>query len=684
MVKVMIDKSGFEQGADEARSAAENLADEVDESTGSFDSFTSAVADNIQANIDNEQALSDLEKQIRDSESRLNEIATAVDNVNEEDEDFEQQLSDLQAAYDAELDKLVELGTAYQELQSDTESASSETEDASESFDGAAQKVQAAINKIKTAVKGLVVYKVAKWFWDTTDAVAQYGDAIDKNSQKMGISSKAYQEWSFIAQHAGTNLDSLRSSFRTMANQVESNSKAFEKLGLSLDEVKEMSQEELFEKVIQGLQNMEEGSERTYIANQLLGRGAQELGALLNSSSNDVDAMKSRIEELGGVMSGKAVAQSAAYEDALTDLQTAAQGVKNRIAGVFMEFNTDVINTAANVLGALNRAIDAVTFDSYEEELDNLSGRLEAAKANMEAMKEEGIDSGPVYDAVAQNIANYEARIAELNELIPQTTDALSAQDEKLAELRDSYAATYEAISESLDGWFGAFDNAAYEVNVTFDEMMTNVQSQLAFWQEYEANLKTLADAGFGDLVDAIGEMGPAGAEYAEVLAGMANAGDDGVNKLQELQDAMTQVDDARAEAAATATAIQFTDNSDETLAHVDDVKSALSALNGTHAAVYIDYFDSGANSSAYGRGFAGGIDYVPFHNYPAMLHEGERVLTKEENRRYSEGSGRASSQPIQVNVSAPVVLDGATVARQTYSFMLNLDDAHGVSLIHA
>jgi hypothetical protein len=36
----------------------------------------------------------------------------------------------------------------------------------------------------------------------------------------------------------------------------------------------------------------------------------------------------------------------------------------------------------------------------------------------------------------------------------------------------------------------------------------------------------------------------------------------------------------------------------------------------------------------------ASGLDYVPHNGYRAVLHEGERVLTAEENRKYQNGSG--------------------------------------------
>lgn len=44
------------------------------------------------------------------------------------------------------------------------------------------------------------------------------------------------------------------------------------------------------------------------------------------------------------------------------------------------------------------------------------------------------------------------------------------------------------------------------------------------------------------------------------------------------------------------------------------------------------------------------GLDYVPHDNYLAVLHQGERVLTKGENQRYSQGSG--DTFILQVNMN--------------------------------
>ncbi|MBU5312305.1 hypothetical protein KQI38_09715 [Tissierella carlieri] len=66
----------------------------------------------------------------------------------------------------------------------------------------------------------------------------------------------------------------------------------------------------------------------------------------------------------------------------------------------------------------------------------------------------------------------------------------------------------------------------------------------------------------------------------------------------------------------------------------VDGLSDAINSIGGTA--------NSGNNiANKYISGsHRNGLDYVPRDNYIAQLHEGERVLTKSENQRYSQGSG--------------------------------------------
>lgn len=177
-----------------------------------------------------------------------------------------------------------------------------------------------------------------------TGEAAAYGDNIDKMSQKLGISAEAYQEWDAVLQHSGTDISAMTGAMRTLTKQASSSSDAFEKLGISQQEVANLSQEDLFAKVVAGLQSMEEGTERSALATELLGRGAIEMGALLNTSAEDTAAMRKRVHELNGVMSNEAVKAAAAYQDSLQDMTTALDGLKRNVVSDFMPSITTVMN----------------------------------------------------------------------------------------------------------------------------------------------------------------------------------------------------------------------------------------------------------------------------------------------------------------------------------------------------
>lgn len=201
-----------------------------------------------------------------------------------------------------------------------------------------------------------------------TADVAAYGDNIDKMAQKMGLSAQAYQEWDAVMRHSGTSIESMQSSMKTLANAVENGNGAFERIGLTMEEVQSMSNEDLFAATITALQGVENETERTYLAGQLLGRGATELGALLNTSAADTQAMKDRVHELGGVLSDEAVKNAAAFQDSLQDMQTAFGGLKNNLMSEFMPGLTSVMDGLTSIfagdsdkgLGQISAGIEGI------------------------------------------------------------------------------------------------------------------------------------------------------------------------------------------------------------------------------------------------------------------------------------------------------------------------------------
>ena len=224
-----------------------------------------------------------------------------------------------------------------------------------------------------TVAIGGAVAGVSAALVGAADATAQYGDQIDKASQKLGVSSTFYQEWEAVLQHSGTSMDSMGASFKKLAtasqDATDDQIAAFQALGLSMDEVSNMSAEDLFQSVITGLQGMEESTERTALATTLLGKGAQELGPLLNTSAEDTQKMIDTVNDLGGVMSEDSVKAAAAYQDAMQDMQTAMGGVKNNVVGALLPVMTDLFNGISGFIAntdltpltdTLGKAVDAL------------------------------------------------------------------------------------------------------------------------------------------------------------------------------------------------------------------------------------------------------------------------------------------------------------------------------------
>lgn len=295
-----------------------------------------------------------------------------------------------------------------------------------------------------TALSGALV--------DGVTDLASYGDNIDKMSQKMGISAEAYQEWDAVMQHSGTSMETLKASMKTMANAVENNNEAFARLGITEEQLATMSQEDIFSSVITGLQNMEEGTERTYIAGQLLGRGATELGALLNTSAEETQAMKDRVHELGGVLSDEAVKASASFQDQLQDMQTAQQSLSRNML-------SDFLPSITTVMGGLT---DMFSGD-YASGAEKISEGIDTAITNVTEKLPEFMDMGAkiilnLADSIVSNAPKIlKAGISVIKELAIGFTEALpdliDTASEIITTVLDSLTeALPELLPKLLDG----------------------------------------------------------------------------------------------------------------------------------------------------------------------------------------------------------------------------------------
>ena len=283
-------------------------------------------------------------------------------------ESTRQQLTRLEAAASGTDDAVADVGDAAKKAGEKAEKASGGWSVLKGTLaDLAASAIKTAASAISDTAQEMIT------------GAAEYGDTIDKMSQKMGMSSDAYQEWDFVLQHCGASIESLKPAMKTLATAAESGSDAFAQLGISQEQIAGMSQEQLFDATIAGLQNVTDETQRTYLAGKLLGRGATELGPLLNTSADDVADMRAQVHDLGGVMGSDAVKAAAAYQDSLENMQYAFSGLKNNISGELLPTLTLIMDGVTKMLTGGGDEVAAAVGDLVV----SLSGQLTAQAPRM-------------------------------------------------------------------------------------------------------------------------------------------------------------------------------------------------------------------------------------------------------------------------------------------------------------
>ena len=517
-----------------------------------------------------------------------------------------------------------------------------DSSDADKALEGTDKKAGQTTNaigeyasKFKTWAAGLVTVSTIvaglKKSWEISAEVADLGDSIDKSSQKFLLSRQAYQEWAYVAARSGFTIEQIGDAVVDLSKKVGEGGDnvlaALEEIGISAADAMTSTPEELFDKVISGLQGMENSTRKAYIADQLLGGAAKDLGPLLNSNAEDTQALKDQVHQLGGVMSDTLIDKSAAYKDSVTDLETAWQGVKNDLAEHTVPAMTQIttgltemltgdfvdgLNTAADGVGSYFDAIVAGIGERLvspverftvwlDEKFSFLPGFGGAADAfdELQQGKEQGRPwwevAGYIADPVVAAGNDWDSRAAGIS-----TTDVAGLAFN---------AYTYRAHGGDKYDFLAAveekFDNATMEAVADALERL-------------DTKISDYVDSG-GNIEDFWGQMREL---YGDSIDGVVAAMDGSAAQWDQ-----ATLDYATANINA-----------------VNSINAAAEKFLETYGAPYVD----GEHSGRAGK-FAVGLPFVPRDDFPARLHYGERVLTRQENEDYSRGQGAGGSTTINI-----------------------------------
>lgn len=181
--------------------------------------------------------------------------------------------------------------------------------------------------------------------------VAEAGDNIDKSSQKVYMSREAYQEWSYVLSQNGADVAQLESGMGALIGKIkdagdgsEEVSGMFAELGISMEDIKSASPEQLFESVISGLQGMTDETRKAVIADELLGGAGAELMPILNSTADATDKLKQEAHDLGLIMSDEAVDAAVKYTDSVDKMKRVGTALFQNITSELLPGFTMIVD----------------------------------------------------------------------------------------------------------------------------------------------------------------------------------------------------------------------------------------------------------------------------------------------------------------------------------------------------
>lgn len=207
-----------------------------------------------------------------------------------------------------------------------------------------------------------------KAVWDLSTKAAESADRIDKMSQKIGLSRKAYQEWDYVLSQNGMNIDSMKGGIKTLTGQISkaqsgagASAEAFARLGISTEQLNTMSREDIFKAAITGLQGVSSETEKAALANQLFGRSGSEMAPLLNQSAESTQNLIDKANDLGLVMGDDAVDAGVELTDTIDTAKRSFSAITTQLGVAVMPIVQKVLDFIIKHMPQI-RAVTSVTF----------------------------------------------------------------------------------------------------------------------------------------------------------------------------------------------------------------------------------------------------------------------------------------------------------------------------------
>ena len=204
---------------------------------------------------------------------------------------------------------------------------------------------------------------------------------------------------------------------------------------------------------------------------------------------------------------------------------------------------TTVVTEAQAALNAEYEKFEGKTGDAYRAFNKDVITDYNSAVSAQEALEEQIQSTQSTIDGLSAEYQETMTYISDTEALANAATEtealgtAAETASRQMAEMsaavQEAFEAMYEDLSETIKSQMNLFDEFTTKSQLTTEELLANMQSQIDGVTNWADNLETLADRGINQgLLKYLADMGPEGAAYVQTFVDMT---DEELQKANEL-----------------------------------------------------------------------------------------------------------------------------------------------------
>ena len=186
---------------------------------------------------------------------------------------------------------------------------------------------------------------------------AQAMDETIKSARALSVGVEAFQELSYAAEMSGVSTQGLSTSLRYLNQNIYNNHKAFDALGLSVEDVNGnlKSAEDMLPELADKFAGMEDGAKKTALAQEMFGRSGTMMINMLKDGSAGLEEMAQEARNLGIVFDEETAKKAEMFNDNMARMGKIQEGLFTQLT--------------ANLLPAFVNLTDAMTESSTESSI---------------------------------------------------------------------------------------------------------------------------------------------------------------------------------------------------------------------------------------------------------------------------------------------------------------------------